>query len=236
MKNCQFKRPFLFLAISILLSGCKINQDVAQTTPEVSGVGGITPSAPRNYTALELEVGRRICSHLKSKREFFETLTNEKEQFKFKAELRNCDNGLYNNAFFVASISNANSTEPEYVANRENYFRDVTTDQSGVMKTLCESMNQSDVVSNNILSSNFKYTINVLIANGYDTYQIVKAKKNTAGTYETLSSESVSLISNSNQAAAKFLGVEKDRVRYTLCDGKKFQTVRQTWIEALTNF
>lgn len=202
----------------------------------VTGLGGIKAATPRNYTASELEIGRRICSNLKKKREFFESLSNEKEQFRFRAELRNCDDGIYNNAIFVASISNANSTEPEYIASRENYFKDVTTDQSGVMKTLCDSMIQSEVISNNILSGNFKYSVNFLIAEGHDTYQVIKARKSPSGQYDTLSTEAVALISNKKQAALKFLGVEKDRVRYTACDGKRFQTLRQTWLEPVTGF
>jgi hypothetical protein len=150
--------------------------------------------------------------------------------------LRNCDNDIHNNSLFVASISNANATGPEYIASRDNYFKDVTTDQGGILKIVCDSMIQSDVVANNVLSGNFKYSINFLIADGYDTYQVIKAKKNANGSYDTVSSEGVSLISNKNQAPIKFLGVEKDRVRYTLCDGKKYQTLRQTWIEAITNF
>lgn len=228
----------LVLGMLVLSStfGCKINQEIKEPNKEISGIGGITPAAPRNFTNSELEIGRRICINLKKKREFFETLSNEKEQFRFRAELRNCDNGLYNTSLFVASISNANSTDLEYIAARENYFKDVTTDQNGIMKTVCDSLTQSDVVSNNILSANFKYAINFLIVEGFDTYQIIKAKKTATGSYDTLSAEGVSLISNKNQAPSKFLGVEKGRVRYTVCDGNRYQTVRQTWIEAVTNF
>lgn len=236
MKKNLILNSLLIVLVSSATIGCKIKQEIADIDKDLNGLGAITPPKPRNYTASELEIGRRICSNLKTKRDFFEGLNNEKEQFRFRAELRNCDNGLYNNALFVASISNANSTAPEYIASRENYFKDVVTDQSGVMKTLCDSMIQSDVVSNNIITENFKYSINFLIADGFDTYQVTKGKKNAKGSYDTLSSESVSLISNKTQAVLKFLGVEKDRVRYTLCDGKRYQTLRQVWIEAITSF
>lgn len=236
MKNQLLLKSFLVLSLSATAFGCKLNQQTKDADQTVTDLGGIKAGSPRNYTSSELEIGRRICSNLKKKREFFETLSNEKEQFRFRAELRNCDNGIYNNALFVASISNANSTEPEFIAARETYFRDVTTDQKGVMKNLCDAFVQSDVVSNNIISGVYKYSINFLIADGFDTYQVIKAKKNTAGSYDTLSSEAVSLISNKNQAPPKFIGVEKDRIRYTLCDGKRFSTVRQTWVEAITNF
>jgi len=236
VKKKLILNSFIMLLISTTYFGCKISQNLDAKDKEVTDVGGITSPGPRNYTTSELEIGRRICSNLKKKREFFETLTNEKEQFRFRGELSNCDRGVYSNSLFVASIANANGTEPEYLANRENYFKDITTDQSGVIKTQCDLMNQSDVVANNIISGNIKYSINFLIADGYDTYQIVKAKKNAVASYDALSSEAVSLISNINQASLKFLGVEKDRIRHTMCDGKRYKTVRQVWVEAITKF
>lgn len=236
MKKKLILNLFIMILLSTTYFGCKISQNLDVKENEVTEIGGITSANPRNYTVSELEIGRRICSNLKKKREFFETLSNEREQFRFRGELSNCDRGVYSNTLFVASIGNANGTEPEYISTRDNYFKDVTTDQSGVMKTQCDLMNQSDVVANNILSGSFKYTINFLIADGYDTYQIVKAKKNATAKYDALSSEVVSLISNIKQAPLKFLGVEKDRTRHTLCDGKRYRTTRQVWIEAITNF
>lgn len=216
-------------------SSCKMNQELSNKDSNTS-LGGITAPAPRNYTVSELEIGRRICSNLKKKREFFEKLDNEKEQFRFRAELRNCDNGLYNNDLFVASISNANSTDLEYVAMRENYLKDIVTDQSGVMKQMCDALIQTDNVMNTAYSGLFKYTVNFLIADGFDRFEINKSKKQTDGSYLALSAEAVSVISQKIQAPTKFFGVEKERVRYTACDGKRFSTTKQTWVEAVTNF
>lgn len=220
---------------ALVFSGCKINQEMANkdTTPDV---GSITAPTARNYTSLELEIGRRICSNLKKKREFFETLDNAKEQFKFRAELRNCDNGLYNNDLFIAAISNANSTDPEYIAARETYFKDVVTDQSGVMKQMCEALVKTNDVTNTAFNGAFKYTVNFLIADGYDRFELVKFKKKTDGSYSPLSAEGVSVISQKIQAPTKFFGVEKERVRFTVCDGKRFSTMKQTWVEPVTTF
>jgi hypothetical protein len=223
----------LFL-ITLILASCKVSPKIDNSPVNL---GGITAPAPRDFTSEELGIGRRICSNLKKKREFFETLNNEKEFFKFRAELRNCDNGVYNAELFLASISNANSTQPEYVAPRETYFRDVTTDQNGVMKQVCDAVVASDRVSNTILSTNFKYNINLYVSDeGFDRYEIIQGKKNSAGSYDALSTEAVSIISQPNQAPSKFFGVEKDRVRYTACPGRKFSTIKQIWIEATTGF
>jgi hypothetical protein len=228
------KKTLSLCLIILALSSCKISQQKNKDADP--GLGGQTAPTARTYTASELEIARRICSNLKKKRDFFETLNNEKEQFRFRAELRNCNNDLYNNDLFVASISNANSTDLEYIVQRENYLKDIVTDQSGLMKQMCDDVVKSDSVSNTAFNGNFKYSLNFLIADGYDRFDIYKAKKLSDGSYQPLSVEFISVISQKIQAPTKFFGVEKERIRITACDGKKFSTIKQTWVEAVTNF
>lgn len=233
-------KSIVMIFISVFFHGCKINQKIGDSTKEVTGVGEILLPSERKFTLSELSMGQKNCNNLKNKRDFFEKLTNEKEQFRLRSELRNCDNTPYRYLEFIASISNANSTNPEYIAFNENYFKDIVTDQSGIMKPLCEAINQTNgqanTVANSILLGNFKYLFNILILDGYDTFQITKSKKNNDGTFEPISSESISFISNKSQADVRFLGVEKNRIRYTICEGKKYHTVRQVWLEAITDF
>lgn len=226
---------FCLVVAAAFSSSCKISEQI-QPKNSNDNIAGMNIPAPRPMTFSELEIGKRLCSNLKKKREFFETLNNEKEQFRFKAELRNCNNDIYNNELFLASISNANSTDLEYIASRNTYFKDVVTDLSGVLKDMCTALNTTDKVSNTAVSGNFKYTFNFLIADNYDRYEIYKSKKNTDGTFSPVSAEAVSIIGQKVQAETKFFGVEKERVRYTICDGKRYSTMKQNWVEAVTRF
>lgn len=236
------KPAFLVTSIFLVtlnLMSCKLNSHPIDAGKEVNGVSGIEIPAQRNMTASELEIGRRICSHLKKKRELFEKLDNAKEQFRFRAELKNCDGRVFNTDLFTATLSNANSTDLEYLASRENYFKDVVSDQSGMMNFVCEAITKTEETSNVffVLSNEtFKYVTTFLIKDGLDQYEITKAKKNASGTYDALSLESVSLISSNTQAADKFIGVEKERVRYTVCQDNKMSSMKQVWVEALTDF
>lgn len=229
--NTSFKASAVLILISLSLSSCKLNQQIENNNPAMKGIGGMDPGKERNYTASELQISRRICANLKMKRDTFEKYDNGKVVYRFRAELRNCDNGVYNADLFEAAISNANSTEPEYIASRENYFKDVVTDQSGIMKQVCDAVIQSDKVQNAILNGNFKYSVNFLIVNGYDRYEVIKSKKDSTGGYNPLSGEAVSIISQKIQAPTEFLGVEKERIRYTMCDSTRYSTTKQTWIE-----
>ena len=238
MKKNLFATFVIILFISLSTTSCKINQELKNDNAEIEGVGGMKASPPRNFTPSELEIGRRICGNLKQKRLMFEGLPSDTEKFRFRGEVRNCFNNTANNSLFIASISNAGSSGVEYSSpgRAVNYFKDVTTDQNGIMKTLCDSLLVSDAVANTILDSNFKYSINLLINDGYDSYELIKSQKNSSGNYKSISSEKISLISNTKQASAKFIGVEKARIRYTRCEGDQFQTLSQTWIEAITPF
>ncbi len=230
----NLSHSLLINLILVSLFGCKANQE--SFSKDVTGLGAITQVTERNFTSEELDIGRRICKNLKSKREFFETLTNEKEKFMLMVQYRNCEDTLYSNATFDASISNANPSGLEYIAVRDNFLKDIITDQSAVMKVLCDEMLVTNNVSNTFSTTNFKYVINFLIAGSYDRFEVIKAKKISNARYETISAEGVSIIGRTSQAASKFFGVEKDRIRYVACDSSHFSTVHQSWLEALTNF
>lgn len=231
------KASFLLLIVAALV-GCKASET---KLPEAGGmIGPITVPKERNYTASELIIGRRICAALKNKRTLFDTLTNMQEKFRFRGELKNCDSTLiYGQTEFTTAISNVSSTEYEYVAatNRTNYFKDVITDQNGAMKALCESLATTDSISNTMLSGSSYLITNLMISEGYDRFEVAKKTKDSAGNYNLVSGEGVSVITQKTQAAEKFFGVEKDRVRYSACSGSKDNsTVRQTWLAALTSF
>lgn len=225
-----------FTAIA-LLSGCKVTDKALSSGENPQNGGGIGPIVnpkERNFTASELVIGRRICGALKKKRELFEVLTNMQEKFRFKGELKNCESEYPHNINdFNASISNASSTDFEYVSIYSIYFRDVVTDKTGVMRTYCDAITGSDSVSNQILSGNSYIRMNLLISDGYDRVEIVKMDKNS----KILSTEGMNIITQKTQADAKFFGVEKERVLYTACaNSDKVNYTKQTWISAITPF
>ena len=221
-----------------MLSGCK---SVKDQSVKIESIGGIEQPKERNYIVSELTIGRRICSALKHKRQLFETVTNMEEKFRFSGETKACDNPTpFNVAEFSVAISNVSSTDYEYVAtsnNRTNYFKDVVTDQNGAMRALCDNLLKSDEVSNTWLSGSSYLTVNFLISEGYDRFDVLKRSKDSTGNYNLVSTESISVITQNAQADKKFFGVEKIRIRNTSCpNSNDFSSVKQTWLTALTSF
>ncbi len=226
------------MAFVVLMSAaCKVEQSKAPPAAPDKGDQPIVVSQERNFTDAELVIGKRICSVLKKKRELFETLTDMQEQFRFKGEARDCGAVNPSNVSeYTAAISNVSATDFEYVSTRANYFRDVITDQAGIMKTYCDAFAKNGPVSNQVSFSNSTIRLNLVITDGYDRFEVAKINKDNS----VSSTEAVSVISSTSQASVKFFGVEKERIRYSACanaTGKKqFSSVKQTWLEAVTPF
>ena len=214
---------------------CKLSkgQDVASSG---SNIGNMTFSKERYFIKSELDVGRRICAALKKKREFFQTLYDRQEQVRFQGTLTDCEGATTLDTAFIATILNASALEYSALTARNNYFRDIVTDQSPAITDVCLSLQASDNVLNTVKSGTLKYTINFLIAENYDRYDVKKEVADGNGGFSTSGAESILVFTQTNQAATKFFGVEKERTRLNSCGRGKYQSMKQVWKEALTNF
>jgi hypothetical protein len=235
------KKTLAFFLIVTALTGCKgsNSKGVTDTDKGIPGTPILIP-VQRNYTASELIIGRRICAALKHKREFFTSLTDMQEKFRFRGELKYCGYPDSSNiGEFNASISNSGTTDLEYISvtTRANYFKDVLHDQNGAMKILCENLATSDSVSNTALSGSSYVIVNLLIQEGFDKFEVSKKTKDSKGNFNIVSAEGVTVITQQNQADPKFYGTEKERIKYTPCSGSNdFSYTKQTWLLAITNF
>jgi len=235
-------KSFFFIATSLLgslfLTSCKQND--IQIADEIASFGAVKVPKEKVYTPSEVAIGRRICGALKNKRELFETVTDMKEKFRVRGELTNCTQTAPFNIFeFNVAISNVSPSDLEYVAevSRPNYFKDVITDTTGALNIVCSNLATSDSVSNQTLSGSSYFLVSFMIEQGYDKFTVIRKNRDNAGNYNVVSSEAVSVITQANQAAPKFFGVEKERIRYSACSTPKvFSSVKQTWITAITSF
>ncbi len=223
-----------------LLTAFSCKQPESLVSDDVGNFGAIKVPKERLYTSSELVIGRRICNALKNKRELFETVTDMKEKFRVRGELTSCNQvAPYNIAEFNVAISNVSPTDLEYISEstRPNYFKDVVTDANGAMNIVCANIASSENVSNQSLSGSSYLLVSFFIEKSYDQFTVVKKNKDGAGNYKTVSAEAVAVITQANQASAKFFGVEKERIRYTACSKPDvFSSIKQTWISAITSF
>lgn len=239
-KNQNFNRICIFSVGFILIItftvSCKFNQKTGNNDSN-DHIGNMTFSKERPFIKSELDIGRRICSALKQKRDTFKNHYNDKtEKFRFQGTLVDCQGTTTLDTPFDAFILNASALEYSATIPRENYFRDIVTDQSGAMNDLCVSLSASDNVLNTFKLDKVRYTVSFLVAENYDRFDVRKELSDNQGLFSIAGAESILVVTHKSQADSKFFGVEKERIRYTSCEGKKYQTMKQTWKEALTKF
>lgn len=229
------------LAILLITSCDKGGEPNNQTPGSGERIGEIEAPVQRNFTTAELGIARRICGALKYKREKMETLSNMTEQFRMIGEIKNCNTPMSSSAQFSVAISNANSAQLEYEAltTRSSYFKDVVTDRTGVMGTMCDSINTSDTVGNQVLSGSSYLRVNFLIRDSYDTIEISKFTRDGNGYYPMVSTEGISVITTSRpQVDPRYYGIEMVRTRNLKCAVRATDTsfTKQTWVRAETAY
>ena len=197
----------------------------------------MTFPAERSFLPSEINIGLRICQALKKKREYFQTFYDRTEQASLEGIITDCKGATTVDSTFTSSIGNS-GTSLEFISltPRDNYFRDIQTDQSGALNDLCTSLAASGNVSNTVKAGTLKYTVNFLIADSFDRFDILKEVSDGKGGFTVSGAESTLVFTNTSQTTSKFIGIEKERARYTVCSANQVQSMKQVWKEALTNF
>ncbi|MBC7538866.1 MAG: hypothetical protein H7281_08595 [Bacteriovorax sp.] len=235
-KNLNLKRTGIILISLFFSVSCKLSQKIENINTG-SQIGNMTFSKERPFIQSELVIGRRICAALKKKREFIQGRYDRQDKFKFQGSIVNCQGiTTLDSSFEAFIIGSSLQYLDSAVSPRENYFNDIITDQSIAMNDICLSLAVSDNVSNSFKTSSLRYTVNFLIAENYDRYEVLKELSDSKGAFSIAGAEGISVITQTTQAEFKFFGVEKERVRNTICDGKKIQVMKQSWTGSLTPF
>lgn len=232
------KNFFVLALMSVLLAGCESDAPKGGSGPQVGEViGGIRVTERREITGAEREIGKRICQNLRTKRQKMETLGNE-EVFRLRVESKTCNYQFPSMSEFSVSISRANPTDLEYESNNApNYFKDIMTDENGVMAYFCPALLNSTSTSNEIINGNSQVRVSFVLQNNFDTIQISKHMKDANGNMSLVSTESVAIITQDAQANSKYFGIEKERTRFTKCANVNDPSyTKQTWVGANGNY
>ena len=231
------KNVCALLLIAVVAFGCKGGSTANRENGPKGGINGITDPVERNYEDFERVIGKRICGALRAKRtEFGKLDSSVAHQFRMSGELKKCGGVAFTTGLFTVDVKSV-STDYQYIAltSRPEYLKDVVTDTTGVIKTICDNLSVTDTVWNTEPYDNSRYGVNFLIKDGYDTYEIVKKTNGNI-----VSTEGVQIITTSSQAKDKHYGVEKERIINSLCPGnttkREFSFIKQTLIEAVTGF
>lgn len=234
---------FVLLVLASFVS-CKIEQDPKRRSEGVFLFPNMSNATERLMTADEVVITKRICSALKKKRIYFETLTNNTHSFSAVYSLKNCtQNTLSAERTFVVTLDNSNPIDMEFRTKDIDFnFKDVLTDQSPFLKNLCENLDKDAAkVANTVRSNLVVYTFTAKTVNkgvSYDRLEIVKRVPAKVGNELVIQSgESYEFYTKLAQAEEKFMGLEVFKERFGTCENPDlFSVYKETFTKPLTSF
>jgi hypothetical protein len=235
MKNLLF-----FVLAVTLLAGCKPSdtRPVSANGP-VKSIGGLTVPGQTNYSTTELTIGKRICAALIYKREKMAKLTDMAEKFAFTGQWKACGETSVLLAQYGVSISNIGG-DLKYIPDlaSSKAFKDVVTDESEPIKTLCSNLLVSASVSNFFNLQGTSYFIKLYNLDGFDTYELSKMTKNSRGAFALSETQKVEVITSVTPSLdLRLLGIEKIRIVNSACAGSTdYTSLGHTWVSAVTAY
>lgn len=225
---------FGILLLTIIQS-CRISKDGAVEN-KTGGTENLEFPPERLFNKSELEIGRRVCNALRQKREYIQSHYDRQDKFRFQGTIVNCDGtktvDSTFDAFLIGSTLQYLDSAP---VPREDYFSDIVTDLSPNLKDICTSLQVSDNVSNTSKYGLAKYTAR-FVTDSYDRFELKKDISDSKGVFTNSGVESVAIITKPTQAPAKFIGIEKERSRSIRCSNKSYQSKKQVWLQAITEY
>jgi len=234
---------FLTLISTLALTSCgKLRSTrLGSKVPDLGNIGALT-EPPRNFLEknTEIDVARKICQSLKSKRDSLEAAPGV-ESYYFASEQTNCQK-VTTNRNFIANISGA-AGYLEYTSNETTeLFTDVITDLSPAIKMICESV-LSDASNNRDIPNYSRvqeksYTAKFYISKTdipYYTMEIITRLKDAKGSYNISNGQLITIATEASQLGAKFIGVEKERSMFIACNANEVKTMKETWLKSVTS-
>lgn len=221
------KKTFLIICVIGIFSACKMNAGNESSTT-TKGVGQINSQDERVFTSSEMKIIKSLCTNLKTKREYFTSLDDLTVRFKFKLDNVSCNKVSTSVAELNTRLSNTNSTYLEYYSDRTDYLKDVITDQTPGYQYLCDNVDAKNL-NNYYSDSAYTYNFNILINQGYHRVEIVKSKMDN-GKSVTVTSEGIDFITETFQAPKNYFGMEKNRIKYSICSNGSIKSVSQSWL------
>ena len=235
------KNALIFSLLLTSLLSCKIDS-AKKDGPSGPGdipFGGMEEPTSLNLTYPEIQIGKRICGFLERKLTLLEDYRNNPEnKLIFIGEAQNCfaAEPHIKNSEFAATVRLV-GTDYELQSMRNEYFRDIITAQSGIMESVCPILAQSGEVQRRIAAGNSQFVVKFLVKDSYDRIEITQQSPNGKGGYTLLNKEGINFITQATQGPKTFLGMEKERIRYSVCPQKsmpaKASYLKQTLVTVM---
>lgn len=206
----------------IMALGCKM-ADQKKTSDKIRPNQPIGDS--RELTGTEKSIVKSACEALQQKRLYFESLFDDSLKFTFDISEKGCNSADYSlpNSF-EAFLRGTNSGDLELYSNyRSTYFKDIVTDQTGMVGELCSRYFDGEAFKTIIEVSGAKYRFNITKFKKYDVIESARYLNDNAPSTIELIYVTTPEVTNEQ----KVVGVVYERSRLVPCALGGNRAIRQ---------
>ena len=235
------KKSLLLICVALSFTACKLDESNDPKNDPIyrPDYGGMEEPRSKMFTYPEVQIGKRICDVLETKKKMLSTYeANEKMQLIFVGNARVC--GAANQHIQDSEFSvyvDLVGLNYEFVAPlRSEYFKDIITKDSVVMGEVCEALNQTGEVSRQFAINSSNIIVKFLVKDSMDRVEISQYSPAAGGGFKLANVEGISFISTTKHGPPALFGLEKERSRFTTCPDSRMAPayLKQNWINLTT--
>ncbi len=214
------------LIIIPLILGCK-KQDQAKQEPQGFSFGSPL-STNRNLDKTETSNALEACTLVREKREYFETLEDNRWEFEFKGEESLCGGSRASGTRYITRLRIPGSGPLTFESKTRRYMNEILTDRNGFLSHYCEDLfskvptKMIQAVGGKKLQLTVSKNQNHILLEGAWYYP------DDRGVFKAYLLDKVLIHTKATTNNRRYYGVAKDRAQHRPCDDGSVKYLRQT--------
>lgn len=219
------KRISLIFLSSILLFSCPKDQKKNENDNGFSF--GSPLSTNRALTSEEQSTATEICRLLREKREYFEILEDNRWEFNFDGEEKECGNRTLPKRSYITRLRVPSTGPVHFESRTRRYMDEILTDVHGFVSHFCRDLLNG--TNTNIIQDvgGKKVQLRVGKSGAFYTAEAGWYYPEN-GNYKAYLLDRVSIYSKNATRNQRYYGVIKDRIKYRPCDDRTIKYMRQS--------
>lgn len=216
---------WISLLLLVTLFSCNKQEQVEQ--PKAFSFGNPL-SANRLMDQNESDIGKAACILLRDKREYFETLEDNRWEFEFKGEEKLCSNITLPRSRYMTRLRVPSRGPLTFESKTRTYLSGILTDKDGFFSYYCEDLlsgvptNIIQEVGGKRVQLTLSVTQNYVLAEGAWYYP------DDRGVFKAYLLDKVLIHTKQTTRNRRYYGVIKDRAQHRPCDDGTVKYVKQS--------
>jgi hypothetical protein len=223
------KRISLALCALLIFSACnKQDPDQKDQNPGFSFGNPLSVNRPLN--ASERSLATTACELLRDKRDYFETLEDNRWEFEFNGSETVCGNINLPTTRYITRLRVPTRGPLHFDSNFRRYMSDILTDKDGFLSHYCGDLLAG--TNTNLIQEVGGKRVQLSMGAG-GAYLIAQAAwyyPDSNGVFKPYLLDKVTIFTKASTGNRRYYGVIKDRAQHRPCDDKTIRTFKQSLI------